>query len=466
MRVNLFGGTLKSKSPNLSAQQRINCYVELQRDGERGRVAILRTPGLTSFVDFGDTPIRGAIEANDKIYLVHRSKFYEVNAAGVTTDRGTIGTASGRVGMAFNGTQIMIVDGVAGYIYTLATTTLATIADADFPNGCRTVTWQNNRFIVELNSSFYISALDDGTSWDALDFATAESSPDDLVRVDTDRGEIILFGGKTTEFWGDSGALDFPYIRIGNPVEVGLAARWSVAKFLGSVAFLAKNKLGEVQICTFNGYAPAPFSTPELESLINQYSVVSDATGFSYRKQGNDFYQINFPTAGKSWLFCAGSSAWSELQSSGSRHRADIAVDFRARTYVTDYENGRLYELDADNYTENGISMPAEVVTKHQFQSDWITISRLWLDIESGVGLITGQGASPQIMLQASHDGGHTWDNERWQSMGKIGEYLQRAIWWRLGRHRSFTFRFRVSDPVKVVILGAWMDAQGGRNWS
>jgi hypothetical protein len=87
------------------------------------------------------------------------------------------------------------------------------------------------------------------------------------------------------------------------------------------------------------------------------------------------------------------------------------------------------------------------------------------LDVESGVGLDgTQQGTNPQAMLQFSDDGGHTWSNEKWTSMGLIGQTKLRAIWRRLGSSRDRVYRIKISDPVKVVLIGAELDAVKGES--
>jgi hypothetical protein len=78
---------------------------------------------------------------------------------------------------------------------------------------------------------------------------------------------------------------------------------------------------------------------------------------------------------------------------------------------------------------------------------------------EPGVGLATGQGADPQAMLRWSNDGGATWSNENWRSIGKGGEYRARAIWRSLGRARDRVYELTVTDPVKRVIVGMELKA-------
>mgnify|MGYP004706794155 CR=1 FL=1 len=129
------------------------------------------------------------------------------------------------------------------------------------------------------------------------------------------------------------------------------------------------------------------------------------------------------------------------------RHRAELGVNYLDKTIVTDYENGNLYRLDPDVYTDNGDPIYLELISRHIAKDNKrITIDKLQLDIEAGVGLETGQGENPQIMLSVSKDGGHTYGTEQWCSMGRIGSYSARAIWRRLGQARDWTFKFRISE--------------------
>src|SRR4051812_47829 len=117
MRQSLFGVGLQGKSLNVSAQRRINLYLEFRPEEDGIRIVAHGTPGLTLFVDFGDTPARGIHVLGSLLYVVHRGTFWEVNNAGVMTNRGTLLTTTGRVYFADNGTKIMVVDGTAGYTF-------------------------------------------------------------------------------------------------------------------------------------------------------------------------------------------------------------------------------------------------------------------------------------------------------------------------------------------------------------
>lgn len=457
--ISIFGLGVQSKSSNVTSQQRINMYLEIAADADKNTVTAYGTPGLTLFSDLGATPVRGLHTLGAYVYAIHGGTLYRIDSAGVATSKGTLLTSTGRVSMADNGAEIIIVDGANGYIYNVAADTLARITHADFP-GADTVTFNDGYFVVNKpgTGQFYLSGSYDGMTWDALDFATAESNPDNLIACIADHGELILLGDIATEFWTNTGGSDFPYSRInGAAVEWGLAARDSVARFDNSLIWLAKNRMGEVQVVRLNGYNPTRVSTFDIEAIFNGYSDIEDATGFSYLFDGHPFYQVNFNEA--SWLYDGASNAWSQLKSHGiDRQLSDMAIQYQLSTLTADYATGKIYRVSGDNYTENGSPLVAELVTKHVFANlERYSISELQVDLESGVGLATGQGSDPQIMLQVSKDGGKTWGAERWADMGKIGEHKTRAKWNRLGQARNWTFRLKISDPVKRVVLGAYV---------
>jgi hypothetical protein len=466
MRYPIAGIGTQGKSPNVTAQGRINLYMDIQPQEDKTLLSLHERPGLSLFSDFGDTPARGAIVAKELMYWVHRGTLWSVNNAGTKTNRGTFATyptATGRVDMAYNqGGQIHITDGIGGYTYTIATTTLTAITDAQYYDAAAYTTYHDGYFIVPRPDSaeFYLSDTDDGTSWDPLIFATAEKSPDNLTRVWDNSTEILLLGTESIEMWNNTGAADFPYERVsGGVVELGLHAPWSVAKFgESSTVFLAVNaKQGQVKVIRIDGFQYTTISNPDIESIFNTYSS-SSATAYSYNHEGHPFYQINFPTDAKSWIYDGITNLWSEVSSGtvGARHRGEIAVSFLGKVYVSDYEDGRIYIHDKDAHADAGIPFAVEFQGRHIFDEKPIQISRLWVDMETGVG--DAAGSDPQLSLWISRDGGHSWGNEKTTSIGKIGEYAKRAIFRRLGRGFDMVFRLRSTAPVKRTFVGAWIN--------
>lgn len=466
IEVPLFGIGLHGKSPKVTSNKLTNAYYEFQKEEDGTRVAIYGTPGLSLKLDQGDTPWRGLqpFPSNNRLYGVHRGTFYEINNAWVSTARGTIGTTTGRVDICDDGTRIAVVDGTEVYVYDTSTpaTPIAAVADADRPTSPNTCMVQAGRLLTDENGTgqFKGSAAYAPTSWDALHFATAESNPDHVIRIVNYHGIVTLFGSYTIEFFSNVGGSGFPYARIMNAdIEHGLAARWSVARFNGTYAFLAQNREGQVIVAMLNGYSPARISNFELETIINKYTNVASATGFGYMLGGHPMYQLNFPSDGKSHLYDASTDNWSELTYNGtSRHRAEMGVDFINQMIVADYENGRLYELDPDTLTDNGVNISMVLVGRHiRKNKKKVRISSIELGIQSGVGTVSGAGSDPVAGLRLSKDGGHSFGTQVFSGMGKVGEYKKRCIWRRKGIARDIVPEITITDPVKRVITDAAM---------
>ncbi|MFA7279603.1 MAG: packaged DNA stabilization protein [Sterolibacterium sp.] len=463
MRIPVFGLGQAAKSPFVTAKMLQNVYAETRPQGEKSSMVGYQTPGLELFTNFGATPCRGGMEFAplDVCFVVHRGVLWEVNNAGVQTNRGTLLTTTGRVSMADNGTQIMIVDGTYGYIYNTVTNVFAQITHVDYPANAVTVTFLAGRFIInqEGSSRFWWSDLYDGLTWDALNFANAETNPDPIVAVWSSNGQLILEGSVSAEYWGQSGVADQPFALIqGTATEWGLAARWSVAKYDNSIAMLVKNRMGQVMVAQLSGYLPKKISTVDMDSIINGYTSVSDASAYSYMLGGHPMYVISFPSAGYTWLYDGSTGIWTSLKSFGiTRHVAEFGFSYINSTVVADYNSGQLYRLKASSLTDNGVSIErsitSETITLPGLER--LTVDKFRVDVEVGVGTTSGQGVNPQIGLEVSRDNGKTWGAQMWQTLGAIGAYAFRVEWRRLGTAYNFVFRLTVTDPVPLVLVSA-----------
>lgn len=463
--IPLFGLSNKSRSPSVSDQERVNLYSEVSPDGERGgKITMYCPPGLAAQSNYGANPSRGAWSHGDFKYYVNRDKLWKEANDGTMTELGTLLTSGGLVDMCDNGTQLMIVDGTYGYILTFATDVLVQIVDAGFPANPTSVTYLNLRFVITSagNGQYQWGDLETGVTWPALNFATEESNPDNLIACIADNGQLVLFGEFTTGFAGPTSSDDpaAAFGRIGAAaIEFGLAAKNSLDKFDQSLIFLSKNRLGGVQVCTLSGYNLQVVSNADIETIFSSYSGIESATGFSFRHEGHSFYQINFTSENVSWRYDGKTGDWTKAQSGEGRHRAELQVNHQNRSYVTDYETGSTYLFDPDALTDNGATIARQFIGRHLMTGNTSRFAEVWIDMEMGVGTSTGQGANPQLMMQISKDGGKTWGNERWADIGRSGAYTGRATFRRLGRSGEsgvWTFKFRVTDPVNVTFIGAW----------
>ena len=471
--IKLFGLGQQSKSPNITAAHRINLYYDIQADLDKTQVVAYNTPGLQLFNNLGASPTRGMhwFEAFNILCVVQRGNLFIVAADGTSTMYTLSPTdISGYVSMANNGNygtlgkQLCIATGTAVYIYdavTHAITNVLTTGANPIPYAADTVTFLDGYFIANrINSGqFYISTAYDGLNWNSLNFATAESNPDNLVAVVADKGYLALFGTSSVELWANTGEALFPFSRVqGAPTNSGLASRWSLSYANGFSTGLFRNKQGALSICQLQGYQVTPISSTDIDYIINNYNTPTNCVGFGYYLNGRPFYQITFIEDQKTWLYDFSSGAWSQLKSWGiSRHTADLGCSFDTKFIVSDYNDGQLYILDPDVFTDNGQPIERELTSGHVFAAtrNNMTIRRLRLDMEGGVGLTT----QPTVMLQISRDGGNTYGNEKWTNLGTSGQNYKRAEWRRLGHARDFLFKIRITDPIKVVLIAAIVEA-------
>lgn len=464
MKIPFVGGAYADLSTNLNAQQCINLYVVLDNEGGKEQAALYGTPGLKEFGDSGDgTAVRMLYVLNGELFTVIGDTLYLVSSDGTTfTDKGTLDGSVGYLWVEDNGTQMMIVDNGdgAGYIY--SNLSFAKITDEDFPIATG-LAYQSGLFVVNQKDtdSFFISGSYDGTTWNALDFASAEGSPDKTRTLISDHLELWIFGEKTTEVWFDVGDADFPFRRR-TFIETGIGAVGSVAKIENSVYWFSNRK----QIVRAPGYRDEVISTRQIDYQIGTYDVTSDAIGFTYTQNGGIFYELTFPTENITWVYDETTGLWCQRLSypSNGRHRTNCVVLFNKKILVGDYENSKIYEQDIETYTDNSEEI-RKVRTCQTINADrdYVKLNKFEIEFEAGVGLTSGQGSDPQAMLRWSDDGGHKYSNEHWRSMGKKGKRRHRARWNKQGRTRNRIYELVITDPVKTVILGAYLTARRGK---
>lgn len=464
MKIPFATQSYKSQSLPVSAQRCVNMYAEKQPPDAKTDVAVFGCPGIEEFATCGSGPIRGAHVMGGVPYFVSGTRLYSVSSTGVATDIGGLISGTGPVSMDDNGSQLIIVNGTSGYLYS-TTLGFVLISDTDF-NAADTVQFFNQRFYLDWKNTnkFFASDLLDGTAYSALVFASAETRPDNVKALVLNKQILLVFGADSIEPWQDIGAANMPLERVpGVVIERGLAAPLATAKEDNTVFFLGNDR----RFYRLDGLTPIGISTPAIDAEWQNYSTVADAYCFSYSWAGHKFIVVNFVTANKTWVFDISSGLWHERVShdinghSLGRWLGACHVSCYNKELIGDTFSGRVGYLSASTYDEFGTATQA-IVTSPPVHSDKkrVFISRLEMDIEAGVGLTSGQGVNPQWMLRSSKDGGRSYtERQTWKSAGKIGEYRTRLRWLRLGQARERVFELTTSDPVKRTIIAAHGDA-------
>ncbi len=467
-QIPFVGASYKERSVNLDTQACINLFPVMGESGTAKAVrALYGTPGTPVLATAVESIVRGMhrpTDGSDGIVVVG-SRVYRISASFVLTAVGNVDSSALPVHIDDNGVDAVIVTGPSGYTLNLVSNALVQISDEAF-YGSNNVDFLMGYgiFVKPRSNIFYITAAN-AITFDPLDFASAESNAEPIVTHVVSHEDIVFFKETVTEIWRSSGGADFPFARDTNAsIEQGCAAANSVAKMDNTVFWLGKNTEGSGIVWKLNGYTPQRVSTDAIETAIASYSNISDAVAYSYQQEGHSFYVLTFPTASVTWVYDAATQLWHQRAylnpSTGTlgRHRSNCHMHFGGKHIVGDYADGRLYALDLDYYKDGANDpLPSIRAASHVSGLDyeWIIHNRLQVDIESGVGLTSGQGITPKAYLDWSDDGGHEWSSQHAAQIGAKGKYRTRLRWNRLGRARDRVYRITISDPVKRVILGA-----------
>jgi len=470
MQTPILGQSYVARSVNAADSRMVNLFPEATPQAGKTAGFLNRAPGLRLLETLGTGPIRGLWSPDPNglyAYVISGNAFYRIDTSYNAEVYGYV-SGTGQVSMAYNGTQLFIASNPDGYIFNMTTLIFAPITDVDFP-GAVTVGYLDGYFVFnEPNSQrVWTTVLLDGSSVDPLDFASAEGSPDGLVSLIIDHREAWLFGTNSVEVWYDAANAGFPLTRIqGAYNEIGCVAAYSVAKLDNGVFWLGGDARGEGIVYRTNGYTGQRVSTHAIEWQIQQYGDISDAIGYTYQQDGHAFYVLIFPSAGATWVYDVATDNWHEraawVNGEYTRHRSNCQMAFNHQVIVGDYNDGRVYAFDLETYSDE--DQPQRWLRSWRaLPQDQNTLVRtaqhsLQLDAETGVGLNSGQGDAPEAMLRWSDDGGHTWSNEHWSSMGAIGAYGTRTFWRRLGmtnKLRDRVYEVSGTDPVKIAIVGA-----------
>ena len=453
------------RSTNVGSLQYTNLYPHQTQDG---RIVLFGTPGLDEVKSLGDYPVRGAAVFGYFIYVVAFNTLYQIDpVVGSPIPVGVMLSQQGPVSMTNNGTQLIVVDGSNGYIFcpkdpTTGDEYFKRIDAEGFPYGqCDTVCFLDGYFIVNAKNSqaYYYSGIYDGLAWDALDFNTAEAQPDQVVAVASTFGYLYVFGKYHTEVWYNAADINSIFLRAdGMTMAIGCAAVWSVTKIGqtdGSLAWLAYSPQGHgFAVINDGGANFQRISTPEVEYFWSKMGRIDDAIAYSYTLEGHNFYVITFPSANQTWAYDFTTQQWHQRCSGRGRHLGQYYAFFNGRHYLSSYKDGSFYRMDNDVYVDGDMPITRSVTTATMGGDTMLTsYTSCQIDMERGVGLPSGQGSDPKIQMSFSDDGGHVWSNTLEGGIGKQGDYNLRVIWRRLGRSFRRTWRFTITEPVKVVLI-------------
>lgn len=422
--------------PQNSRETLINMFAE----SGSGKAQIIRRqrPGVVRVQTIPGAK-RGIVRFTHGHYFVVREKLYRY-ADGALTMLGALDTSTGQCTFITddNG-KVAVSDGVKLYHWDGAALT-----EPVTPGEVGTLAFQGGFGIYSETGTgrLYVSGLNDLTTWDALDFATAEGNPDATVRVLVDHNELWFFGERSTEVWRNSGNADFPF-QPNTSMERGCIAPFSVAADDNTVFWLGDDGI----VYRADGYRPVRISTHAIEAQIANVADQGAGEALVYGYRGHKFYTLRFPGE-LTVQFNIATGLWNRAKTYG---RDDFAIVGNAKAtdfYLTD---DGLVRLDASVNTDDGAPMERVGISAPVHNGgDWFSVASIRIDAEAGRAA-TGQ-TEPVVSLEVSRDG-ETFGAVRQRGLGTTGDFRRRVVWRGLGQFRSITARFTVTDDIDFTVL-------------
>lgn len=475
------GGFYKALSPVIAADTAVNLYTETRAiPGSAKQVTIYGTPGLSSVLSVDPQGCRGLFTQDGRTFAVYANTLYEIDFVNaVATERGIVPDDGAPVSFASNGQggdQLGLVSGGSLLVLDLATNDLETVT-LPFSDPVMIAFIDGYGLINQADTPIvWFSALEDLTSWDALDFFTRSGTSDNIVGIGVSRDRVLALGTQTSTWYYNSGDADTPFLPYpGTTMQVGLAAPWLMAVYSDVFYWVAQWPTGQRQVVRASEPSAQAVSTPPIDRFLAACTTLDDAELTIYEQEGHPFVCLTAPSspdAIQTYCFDVRESlwharaGWDDVLGVFTRWRVRGMTQANGAVYAGDYATGDLYEVDLDTYDEDGDILRRERTAPYLGSNNqWVFLDAFELGTQPGVGLSSGQGSAPLVTLEISRDSARTWVNAGDRSLGARGDYDARTIWNRLGRVRQDRLVIRVTqtDPVKTVWgPGAWLRFTSG----
>lgn len=469
------GPTYRPQSYRAGNEICMNLFPQIESAGASTAITLLNTPGLSDFAQSALSPNRGCFAQDGRCFFAIGFAFYELSAAGVLTPRGTIDSDDNPATISSSGDighEIFITSGGNGYIFNLDTSAFTQIADL---NGVAQFGDFLDGFFLCLNtvdSILRISDYADGLTWDPLQFRTRATAGDKWVAMKVvSHTNIWLMGSQTYEVWANLGSSPFPF----GPIEgafytQGIVAPYSLTVVGTSVAWLTANADGQGCVAMSEQYAPTLISDHGVAVQVQRYGDIADAIGMTYQEDQHLFYCLGFKEADKTWCVDMTTGMWHQRGTSNTGNSSFTAWRpmFHCFAFgkhlVGDHENGKIYQMSTNIYTDgsNGFIQRIRRAPHLNNKRQVMFYDEFALDMDTGVGLASGQGSDPKIAMRWSDDGGKTFGNYLTAYVGKQGEWGAKVQWNALGKGTDRVFEIAMSDPVPYRITNAYLRMHTG----
>jgi len=428
----------------------VNLYAEMSPEGPTPDRRVPR-PGLAPFGELGAGPVRAIAD--------HLASRFVVSGTRVYKDSTQIGVIPGLglVRYAQSDTELVMVSEGIVYLVGDDVTTIAT-PDDDLISD---VAVAGGRFIytVEGTGKFRYSDIGDASTIGALNFASAESDPDDIVSIEVLGSDILMFGENTTEWHVPTGDIDAPFVRNGGRrYDRGSAAKNTAVKLDNTIFWVGTAQQGaDLQVYRAAG-VPQAVSNEGIEAALGQCEDITLATAVAIVSTGHSFYVLNIPGVG-TFAYDVKTQRWGEWQSFG---QPTFRVQCGSDGVYGDTDTGQLWTINPDRRTDGTDTIIYQVSGLLAVDEGSYRVNAVRLHARTGIG---SPGGSPVVEARYSKQGAEDWSSWREASMGAPGNH-PRVMWrqWGLLKAPGLAIDFRFSGGADFVPYLCTVDLAQGSN--
>lgn len=464
--IPIANGFYSSPVKQFSSQRCINLIPFVAENAAFSREGLFSTQGIKTFTTLPESFCRGAINFLGTLFVVMGGSLYHVTSDGNYEEIGDVDGQS-RVSIAANDRYfVIVVPGSSAYYFDSSDNSFHLISNTNF-KPASSVVFKDGYFIFSASdgSVFFNSALNDPSSYDALDFSSAGTLPDPIVGLHVNHNDLFVLGSETIEGFQNVGGSGFPFQKIpGANMQTGIIAPNSVAQYENTFVFIGAPRGGGPSIFRVSNASQAvEISTTAIRESLENFNEdeLKNAFAISFSEKGNRMVAFTIMSdriSGKTFVYDATASAlkgmpcWHERQSgtADDNWRVSTITKVYGDFYATDLNSGKIGIIDAQTYDEFDGPIQRTFITQPVNNlNSTIFIKEIELNMEVGVGNTVDPASDPKISMFYSDDGGMTYGNEHIRSVGKIGQYAKRVKWHRLGHTPvARVYKFQASDAV------------------
>lgn len=429
-------------NPAGNTSRLVNGYREPMLPGGRGSAVLRGCPGMEDFAELNDVFMRAMSNFDDGIMAIVGQNLHRITTDGTVSLIGDVDATDAIAGL----------DQSTGYVVAVAGrkywhwdgTTLATIAAGNVPNPASIAYLGGYVLVTDYGTRvFGWSALADPTTWSGLDFASAEITPDPIIRGVAFKDAYYIFKETGFERWAVTGASGpDAFQRIGGAQEEpGLLSYGLIVAFPNGMSFVGSD--GRVYV-----FGVGPISTPPVEVAIERFG---PERMFYYEQRGHGFICLIFADA-FAWCYDTATGEWHERSQDDLPWQAKASVKVDGDWYVGT-DAGKVALL-TNTCLDFGSPMVRQY-TSHTLENDERfsigkveAFPRIDGDIQGD-----GDTTEAKITLEMSRDGARTFGQPRDRGVGTVGAYETRLTWRALGQFRKATARISQSSAKDVPLL-------------